>query len=142
MYQALLYSHSYVRYAVFILLAVVVIVSFVGWLGKKHYTGTDDKLSLSLFMATHIQLTLGLVLYFVSPFVQFSSSTMKEKMLRYWTMEHILIMVIAVTLITMARVSAKKMTSSGAKHKRLFIFNLIALLLVMVGIHMSGRGFF
>src|SRR5690606_11287018 len=134
--------HSYVRYAVFILLAVVVIVSFVGWLGKKHYTGTDDKLSLSLFMATHIQLTLGLVLYFVSPFVQFSSSTMKEKMLRYWTMEHILIMVIAVTLITMARVSAKKMTSSGAKHKRLFIFNLIALLLVMVGIHMSGRGFF
>jgi len=142
MYEALLYSHSYIRFAVLILLVVVVITSFVGWMGKKHYTGTDNKLSLSLFIATHLQLLLGLILYIVSPFVQFSGSTMKDKMLRYWTVEHILVMLIAVVLITLARISAKKMSSSGAKHKRLFIFNLIALLLILVGIQMSGRGFY
>jgi hypothetical protein len=142
MYEALLYTHSYVRYAVLILLIVVVITSFVGWLGKKHYTGTDNKLSLSLFIATHLQLLLGLILYGVSPWVQFSGSTMKDDTIRYWTVEHISVMVIAIVLITIARISAKKMSSSGAKHKRLFIFNLIALLLIMVGIQMSGRGFY
>lgn len=142
MYEALLYSHSYIRYAVLILLIVVVITSFVGWLGKKHYTGTDNKLSLSLFIATHLQLTLGLVLYFLSDAVQFNSSTMENDGLRYWTVEHLLLMLVAITLITIARISAKKMPSSGAKHKRLFIFNLIALLLILVGIQMSGRGFY
>jgi hypothetical protein len=142
MYEALLYSHSYIRFAVLILLLVVVITSFVGWLGKKHYTGTDNKLSLFLFIATHLQLLLGLILYIVSPWVQFSGSTMKDKTLRYWTVEHIFVMLTAVILITVARISAKKMSSSGAKHKRLFIFNLIALLLILVGIQMSGRGFF
>jgi hypothetical protein len=142
MYEALLYSHSYVRYAVLILLVVVVITSFVGWLGKKHYTGTDNKLSLSLFIATHLQLLLGLILYVISPWVQFSGSTMKDDTIRYWTVEHIFVMLIAVVLITIARISAKKMPSSGAKHKRLFIFNLIALLLILVGIQMSARGFY
>lgn len=142
MYEALLYSHSYIRFAVLILLLVVVITSFVGWLGKKHYTGTDNKLSLFLFIATHLQLLLGLILYIVSPWVQFSGSTMKDKILRYWTVEHIFVMLTAVILITVARISAKKMSSSGAKHKRLFIFNLIALLLILVGIQMSSRGFF
>jgi hypothetical protein len=140
MYEGLLYSHSYVRYAVLILLVVVIITSFVGWLGKKHYTGTDNKLSLSLFIATHLQLLLGLILYIVSPWVQFGGSTMKEDTIRYWTVEHIFIMLISVVLITVARISAKKMPSSGAKHKRLFIFNLIALLFILVAINMSGRG--
>ena len=142
MYEALLYSHSYIRFAVLILLLVVVITSFVGWLGKKHYTGTDNKLSLFLFIATHLQLLLGLILYIVSPWVQFSGLTMKDKIFRYWTVEHIFVMLTAVILITVARISAKKMSSSGAKHKRLFIFNLIALLLILVGIQMSSRGFF
>jgi hypothetical protein len=57
---------------------------------------------------------------------------MKDKTMRYWTVEHSLIMLIAIVMITMARITAKKMSSSGAKHKRLFIFNLIALLLILV----------
>lgn len=142
MYDILLDSHSYIRFAVLILLVVVILTSFIGWLGKKHYTNTDNKLSLSLFIATHLQLLLGLVLYIVSPWVQFNGSTMKDKMIRYWTVEHIFVMLIAVVLITMARISAKKMSGSGAKHKRMFIFNLIALLLILVAIQMSGRGFF
>lgn len=142
MYEALLHSHSFVRYAVLILLVIVVITSFMGWQGKKNYTGTDNKLSLSLFIATHLQLLLGLFLYFVSPFVKFGEFAMKVKLTRYWTVEHVLIMLIAIALITVARTSAKKMASAGAKHKRLFIFNLIALLLILVGIQMSSRGFY
>jgi len=112
----------------------------MGWLGKKPYTNTNNKLSLFLLIATHLQFLLGLTLYFVSPAVQFNSSTMKEASIRYWTVEHISMMIIGVALITVARNTAKKMTVDESKHKRLFIFNSIALLIILASIAMSGRG--
>jgi uncharacterized membrane protein SirB2 len=87
-------------------------------------------------------LLLGLILYFVSPLVIFDGASMKNAVARYWLVEHITMMLIAVVLITMARVTAKKMTDAVAKHKRLFIFNLIALIFIVAAIAMSGRGFF
>jgi hypothetical protein len=140
MYPGLLHSHSYLRYAVLLLLVVVIVASLAGWLGKKPYTGTNNKLSLSLLIATHLQFLLGLLLYFVSPFVQFNGSTMKDAASRYWAVEHVSMMIIAVVLITVARSTAKKMTSDESKHKRLFIFNSIALIIILAAITMSGRG--
>ncbi|HEY3430534.1 MAG TPA: hypothetical protein VGK39_07655 [Cyclobacteriaceae bacterium] len=140
MYNGLLHTHSFLRYAVLILLLVVIVTSVMGWLNKKSYSETDNKLSLYLFIATHIQLLLGLILYTQSGWVQFGKLAMKLKEVRYWTVEHVSIMLIAIILITMARVTAKKMSSAEAKHKRMFIFNTIALALILTGIAMSGRG--
>ena len=140
MYTGLLHTHSFLRYAVLILLIVVIVTSVMGWLNKKQYSATDNKLSLYLFIATHIQLLVGLILYTQSAWVQFGKMAMKLKEVRYWTVEHITIMLIAIILITMARVTAKKMSSAEAKHKRMFIFNVIALALILTGIAMSGRG--
>ena len=140
MYQVLLPSHSLLRFAVLLLLIVVIVISLIGWLGKKPYTATNNKLSLFLLIATHLQFLLGLFLYFVSPYVQFNSSTMKDATTRYWTVEHVSMMIIAVVLITVARSTAKKMTVDESKHKRLFIFNSIALLIILAAITMSGRG--
>lgn len=142
MYQALLTTHSYLRFVVLILLIVVIVTSLAGWLGKKDYTNTDNKLNLSLFISTHIQLLLGLILYVVSPQVRFGETTMKDSLTRYWTVEHLTIMLIAIVLITMARITSKKLPTATAKHKRVFIFNLIAFLLILLGIYMSGRGFY
>ena len=140
MYSGLLHSHSYLRYAVLILLVIVVVTSFLGWTGKKNYSATDNKLSLYLFIATHLQLLIGLILYTQSSWVQFGKLALKIKEVRYWTMEHATIMIIAIVLITMARITAKKLSSAEAKHKRMFIFNSIALVLILAGIIMSGRG--
>jgi len=140
MYQVLQPSHFFLRYGVLALLVVVIITSLMGWLGKKPFTGTNNKLSLFLLIATHLQFLLGLLLYFVSPFVQFNSSTMKDATTRYWTVEHVSMMIIAVVLITVARSTSKKMTEDESKHKRLFIFNTIALLIILAAITMSGRG--
>jgi NAD/NADP transhydrogenase beta subunit len=140
MYSGLLHSHSYLRYAVLILLVIVVLTSFLGWTNKKNYSATDNKLSLYLFIATHLQLLIGLILYTQSSWVQFGKLALKVKEVRYWTMEHATIMIIAIVLITMARITAKKMTNAEAKHKRMFIFNTLALVLILAGIIMSGRG--
>ena len=141
MYNALLVTHSYLRYIVLILLIVVIISSLMALVNKRPYTSTDNKLSLFLLISTHLQLLLGLILFFVSPVVQFSGEAMKDSTTRYWLVEHTTAMLIAIVLITLARTTSKKMTDSQARHKRMFIFNLIALAIIVIAISMSGRGF-
>lgn len=140
LYNIFLHSHSYLRYFILIMLVVVIVKSLAGWLGKKPFTNLDDKLSLYLLIFTHLQLVAGLVLYFISPFVQFGSETMKNKDIRYWTVEHGVAMLIVIVLITMARVTAKRMVHPQAKFRRLVIFNTLALLIILVVVAMSGRG--
>lgn len=141
MNTGLLHLHSTLRYLILIALVVVIVKSLMGWLGKKPYTNLDNKLGLYLFIFTHLQLVLGLVLYFVSDVVQFNEATMKNKDLRYWAVEHITIMLISIVLITMARITSKKMSADEAKHKRMVVFNGVALLLIIMAILMSGRPF-
>ncbi len=142
MYPLLLVFHSAIRYFVLIFLIIVIVRSFMGWSKKGAFTGNDNKMGTWLLMLTHMQFLLGLILYFVSPAVIFGANTMKDATVRYWTVEHITIMLLAVVLITVGRVTSKRLTVPADKHKRMFIFNLIALLLILAGIFMSGRGFF
>jgi hypothetical protein len=142
MYPTLLITHSVLRYFVLIFLIIVIVKSFLGLSNKQVFTKLDNQLGLTLFSLTHTQLLVGLVLYFVSPFVQFGGATMKDDALRYWTVEHIVIMLIAVGLITAARITSKKMADDAAKHRRMFVFNMLALLLILVGIAVSQRGVF
>jgi hypothetical protein len=140
---ALLYTHSLLRYLLLILLLAVIVRAFLGFSGKKSFGAADNLLSLTLFSVTHTQLLVGLILYFLSSsLVHFGAGAMKDPLIRYWTVEHITIMLIAVTLITVARISLKKMKEDVARHKRLLIFNSIALLLILMAIAMSKRGFF
>jgi heme A synthase len=142
MYSSLLLVHSYVRYLVLALLIVVIVTSLLGMLNKKPFEKRDNLLSLFLLIFTHIQALAGLILYFVSPAVIFGPNTMKDATIRYWTVEHIFAMLIAVVLITIARSTSKRMTDDHAKHKRLFIFNLIALVVIIVTIWLGGMGLF
>jgi hypothetical protein len=141
MYNSLLFTHSYLRYLILILLIVVIITSLAGLLNKKPYTDTDNKLSLFLFVCTHLQLLLGLILFFVSPVVQFSGEAMKNASTRYWLVEHNTAMIIAIVFITLARTTSKKMLTANAKHRRMLIFNLIALAIIILTISVSGRDF-
>ena len=140
MYGTLLLLHSFVRYIVLILLLVLIVKSLIGWMSKATFTSGDNKISLFTFISTHTQLLLGLILYFVSPFVVFGGE--RDRMARYWTFEHITVMLIAIVLITVARSTMKKLPDGPSKHKRLFIFNLIALIVIIAGIAMAKRGFF
>lgn len=142
MQDLLVLAHSILRYFLLVFLLIVIIRSLIGWQKKSEYSALDEKVSLWLFMLTHTQLLIGLILYFISPLVIFSGASMKDPIARYWLVEHITMMLIAIVLITMARITAKKMSDAVAKHKRLFIFNAIALLVIVAAIAHSGRGFF
>ncbi len=139
MHDNLLLIHSYLRYFILLALLIVIVKSLLGWLNNKPFTAIDNKFSLYLLIFTHMQLLVGLILYFTSNVVQFTSETMKVKMLRYWTVEHITAMLIVIVLITVARVTSKRMPTALAKHKRLAIFNIIALIIIIGSLALSDR---
>lgn len=134
--------HSTLRYFVLLFLIVLIVRSFLGWKNKSAFGAMDDRLSLWIFALAHSQLLLGVTLYFVSPRVVFNSESMKNPELRYWLVEHGFMMLIAITLITIGRISSKKTSEQVIKHKRLFIYNIVALAIIITAIAVSGRGFF
>ena len=140
MYAAMLHSHSIIRYFILILLVIVVVKSVLGWLSNKPYTNFDNKLSLYLVIFTHLQLVAGLVLYFISPSVQFNDQTMSNDQIRMWTVEHVTMMLVAIVLITVARSTSKRMSTDVGRHRRMAVFNIIALVIIVGAIVMSGRG--
>jgi len=141
MYSLLLLTHSVFRYFVLIFLVLFIFRALMGWINKSaSFNKIDEKLGLWLFMVTHMQFVLGIVLYFVSPAVIFSSASMKDTIDRYWLVEHSIMMIIAIVLITVGRMATKKLTAAAARYKKLFIYNGIALLLIVVAILQSGRG--
>jgi len=130
--------HSGFRYIVFLLVLVAIIQSLLGWLGQKPYTETNRKINLFALISAHTQLLIGIVLLFVSPLVHFNSSTMKDSVTRYFSMEHWVGMVIAIVLITIGHSKSKKIILPESKHRTIAIFYIIAFL-VIVGTIMAGH---
>lgn len=138
MYTGFLHLHNLLRYVVVILLIIAVVKSFIGWLGKKEYTPGDNKVSLFLLISSHLQLLTGLVLYFISPIVETALSdfgaAMKDPVLRFWGVEHIASMVIAIAIITLGRIMAKKGRSDAAKFRRQAIYFFLGMVLIFSSI--------
>ncbi|MEC4116496.1 hypothetical protein [Myroides phaeus] len=131
-------AHSGVAYLALIFLLIVVINAFAGLAGKKEFTEKDRKLGLFGLIFTHIQLLLGLILYFVSPMVQSFGVAMKDSMLRLYALEHPLINIIAIVLITIGWSKHKKATDSNAKFKKFAIFYALGLILILSRIPWSA----
>jgi hypothetical protein len=130
--------HSGFRYIVFVLVLLAIIQSLLGWLGRKPYTELNRKLNLFALISAHTQLLIGIVLYFLSPLVQFNSGTMKDATTRYFTMEHWVMMIIAIVLITVGHSKSKKIILPESKHRTIAIFYIIAFL-VIIGTIMAGH---
>ena len=127
--------HSYWAYLVIIILFVTVINALIGLFTKKEYGAKDFRLSLFTLIVSHIQLLIGLILYFVSPkFEQWSimgSEVMKTASLRLYLVEHPLINIIAIVLITIGYSKHKKKLTSVSKFKTILIFYVLALAFVL-----------
>ena len=139
MYTGLLHTHSLLRYFILIALIVVIVKGLIGLANKQPYGKWDNKLGLYLFIFTHMQLLVGIILYFISPFVRFGPDTMSDKVTRYWTVEHIFSMLVVVVLITLGRITSKRMTNDESKHRRMVIFNFVALVVILAMVWLSGR---
>ncbi len=146
MFTGLLHLHSFLRWVLLLLLIIGLIKAYAGWLGKKPFTAGDKKIHLFLMIAAHVQLLIGIVVYSMSSIVSYGisnmSEAMKEPSLRFWTVEHIAAMVIAIVLITIGRSKSKKAELDVNKHKFPAIFYTIAILIILWAIPWVERGWF
>ena len=138
MYEIIKSAHSGWAYLVLIALLIAVVNSFLGMNSKKDFTPNDRRFALLGLIATHLQLVIGLILYFVSPLGLASFGQMSDKALRLTSLEHPLLNIIAIALITIGWSRHKKAANSEAKFKSISLFYAIGLVLILVRIPWSS----
>ena len=136
MYPSVQMLHSVLAYAVLALLFVAVLNALKGFMSKNDYSPRDFKLTLWALIATHTQVVLGLVLYFISPlgiksFSANGAAVMKDATLRLYAVEHISVMLIAAVILTIGYSKQKRAEDSLIKFKRISIFYGLALVLIL-----------
>ena len=104
--------------------------------GRVFSTG-DKKTGLFLMIAAHTTLLVGLYLWIAGPYGLANirnlgfGAVMKERGYRFYAIEHIFGMLIAIVLITIGRGAAKKNIPDLAKFKRSFWYFLVALVIIL-----------
>jgi NADH:ubiquinone oxidoreductase subunit 2 (subunit N) len=131
MYHFIQKFHSGWAYVALLLLVFAVVNSFIGKSSNKEFTTKDRKIALFGLIATHIQLLVGLILYFVSPLGSALFGQMKDAAAKLTSLEHPLINIIAITLITIGWSKHKKGQTSTAKFNSIAVFYGLGLLLIL-----------
>jgi hypothetical protein len=137
-YSMLVQIHSVGRWIVLLLLLLAIFSSLTA--GNRAYTRGDNRTGLLLTIFTDIMFLIGVVLYFAGPlgyklFQRYSTSEiMNDPHSRFFAVEHISLMLIAVILIHIGKAQGRKAISDRARHRRTLIFYFIALLLILVAV--------
>jgi hypothetical protein len=135
MYTGLLHLHSFLRWVILLLLVISVLMSLAGMTGKKPFSAGQAKTALFLMISAHIQLLVGLYEWVFGPWgVKRLSDMGTDRVARFYGVEHITAMIIAIALITIGRGVAKKSLPDVVKQRRTFWFFLVALVIILVSI--------
>ena len=103
MYETIQFIHSYWAYLVLTVLVIASVNAIVGYASNKEYGATNFRIALFALIVTHLQLLIGFVLYFTTPYFKMfgevgMGGVMKDPTLRLYNVEHPLIMILAVVL--------------------------------------------
>jgi hypothetical protein len=139
MYNGLLHAHSGLRWVALILILAAIFNSALG-VSRNEYSKKDRLLNLFSMISLHVQLLIGLILYFISPKVSFTAGWMANKITRFFGMEHFLLMVLAIVVITIGRKKAEKNDNAAKKHDGILLSFVIGLVLILAGIPWPFRG--
>jgi len=153
LHNILLHLHSAGRWLVLLLLVIAIFNSLVA--GGRPFIKSDNRTGLLLTIVVDLMLLIGLALWYFGPYgyeqIQNAgsmSAVMKDSTARFFAVEHITAMLIAVILIHIGKAQAKKSISDRAKHRRTVIYYLIALIIILVSIpwpfmqNGAGRGWY
>jgi len=133
MYTGLTHAHSLLRWLALIAIVVALVNAFTGISKKRPFGANDNRWSLLTLIFFHLQLVIGLVLYFHQGW-HTQIGEMGNKVVRFYSLEHLVAMLVAIALVTVGRISSKKVNEDRKKHKRHLVYFLISLIIVLVNI--------
>ncbi|MBM3160434.1 MAG: cytochrome B [Bacteroidetes bacterium] len=121
--------HSGLRWIVLLLLIYSIANAIIR---RNTYEKKDRLLYMFTMVSMHIQLLIGLVLYFfISGKVTFHPGWITAAQHRFYGMEHLVGMILAIALVTIGHIASKKQIESSTKHKRILVWYSIGLILVL-----------
>src|SRR5215216_452943 len=136
LYNILLHLHSVGRWIVLLLLLVAIFNSLVA--GSRPFIRSDARTGSILVIFADLMLLIGLALWYWGPkgyaYIESMgmSATMKNPVARFFAVEHLAGMLIALILLHIGKTQGKKAISDKAKHRRTLVFYLLALLIILV----------
>lgn len=139
MYEFILALHNITRWAVLIFGILVAARAWLGWLGRREWAPGDRRWGTFFSISLDIQFLLGLILYFfLSPITRAALSNFGAAMgsadLRFFAVEHLLFMVVAVVFGHVGTALSRRAENSTAKYRNAAIWFTLALLLILLGI--------
>jgi hypothetical protein len=129
--------HNLVRWLILLFGFWTLISAISGLASKRDYTSGDSRANFFFMLSMDIQLLIGLILYFGEDWfdrLKNIGDNMKDTALRFFTLEHALLMLIAWILVHAGRVAVKKVGTPHSKFKRSLVYFGIALLLILIAI--------
>lgn len=143
MYLSIKELHSYWAFGVLFFLLIAVLNSVVGLSKNKPFAKNDRSIALIALIFSHVQLLLGLIMYFLSPYFAAvkaggMGAAMKDATLRLYVVEHPLINIIAIVFITIGWSKHKKVETDNAKFKKITVMYAIGLVLLLSRIPWSA----
>jgi len=115
----------------------MIIRAYSGWLSSAKFTGGDSSIRKWTITSLHLQLILGVVLYFTSPittyFMSHFSETVGTRSIRFFGMEHAVMMLLAIIIATIGSARSKRQAEDRLKFKTLAIWLTVSLILILAG---------
>lgn len=138
MYAILIFTHSLFRWLVLVSLLFAIYRAYRGWLADKTFTPFEDTIRNFATAVINIQFLIGLWLYFKSPVVgtfwSNFSTAIHERELRFFGMEHVTMMFVAVSIINTSAQVVKKRSNDKAKFKTVAIWLTIGFIIIFFSI--------
>ncbi|MEL6133785.1 MAG: hypothetical protein AAFR59_10520 [Bacteroidota bacterium] len=142
MYSTFLIVHNILRWVVLFILVFAILRSFAKLSGNRSWVSSDHRIRLWTVTLVHIQFLWGVVLYFISPLSKQFLSEFPESMgnagLRHFGLEHTLLMITSVVIITIASARAKRKTKASNKFRIMGIGFLVGLVVMLIAIPWPG----
>ena len=138
MYPYILFLHSITRWFVLVSLLYSIYRGLKGWSGTIPFTKRDNTIRHVTATIAHVQLILGICLYSISPLIRYFWSNYKEAVhereIRFFGMEHSLMMLVAITIITIGSILAKRKKTDKEKFRTMAIWYGLGLLVILISI--------
>ena len=151
MYTTVLALHSWLRWAVLIAAVIAALRAVSGVVGRRRWTRADDRAGFWFVNLIDLQMLLGLIMYFfLSPITKAAmhdlGSAMSNSGLRFWAVEHVFGMIVAIAIAHAGRARTKKVRDDVSRHRVAAICFVLALLAIVVSSPWpgtpNGRPFF
>ncbi|QHL87929.1 hypothetical protein GU926_11000 [Nibribacter ruber] len=133
MYTGIKHLHSVLAYVLLAVLIISILYTLFSFLSNKSFTEGNRKMALVGLISAHLQFLVGIVLYFVSPMglSNASGAAMKDAGSRLYFLEHPLMMLIAIILITVGYSRTKRLTADRARYLSILIFFTLGLVFIL-----------